>query len=316
MDIRNDALKTILKRKMDAEAKADAMMSEVLKDEDIKILFVASKQLVIDIAKLEVNGKSAKHLRDEYNKNRDIISKLLIKKGFKKEDLKPKYSCPICKDTGVVNGCDCKCLKAEMSKELIKLSGVDASAFAKFDDDYSVFDNPDQMKIIYDKMKKFVLDIAKTSIDTIIFVGDTGVGKTHLMECMTSCALANGVFVKYTTAFNFNQDMLRYHCSKLEEKSEIIDPYLHCDILFIDDLGSENKIKNVTNEYLYLVLNERMLNHKKTIFSTNLNFEQIQDVYGERIFSRLMHKKQSLKLKLEGSDLRIKNNKKTKKGSK
>ena len=91
-----------------------------------------------------------------------------------------------------------------------------------------------------------------------------------------------------------------------------MEPYLSSEILFIDDLGSENKIKNVTNEYLYLVLNERMLHHKKTVISTNLNLEQIQDVYGERIFSRLMHKKQSLKIKVSGKDLRIKSTKKNK----
>ena len=314
MEIRNSALKTILKRKMQAEEIADQKLNEVLKDEDIKILFVASKKLVVDIAKREVDGQDAKDLRDEYNTNRKIISELLKKKGFNKEDLKPHYHCNLCKDTGIVDGKDCKCLKAEMSKELIKLSGVDMSTFAKFNDDYSCFDNPDEMKCIYDKMKKFILDIDKTSIDTILFVGDTGVGKTYLMECMTTFALEQGILTKYTTAFNFNHDMLRYHCSKLEDKEEIIEPYLSAEILFIDDLGSENKIKNVTNEYLYLVLNERMLNHKKTIISTNLNFEQIQDVYGERIFSRLMHKKQSLKLKINGRDLRIKSAKNTKKG--
>lgn len=313
MEIRDNALKTILKRKMFAEARADEKLNEVLKDEDIKILFVASKQLIVDIAKLEVDGKDASHLKKEYNNNRDIISKLLVEKGFSKEDLKPHYTCNICKDSGRINGKDCRCLKTEMSKELIKLSGVDTMSFARFSNDFSVFDNPDQMKIVYDKMKKFIKDISKTQIDTILFVGDTGVGKTHLMECMTTSALDNGLLVKYTTAFNFNHDMLRYHCSKLEEKENIIDPYLNCEILFIDDLGSENKIKNVTNEYLYLIINERMLNHKKTVISTNLNFEQIQDAYGERIFSRLMHKKQSLKLKIEGKDLRIKDTKKPKK---
>lgn len=313
MGIRDNALKRILKRKMNAELIADQNLSEVLQDEDIRILFVASKQLIIDIAKLEVNKKDATALRDEYNQNRDIIAKLLIEKGYSKQALKPHYTCELCKDTGRLNGADCKCLKAEMSKELIKLSGIDTSMFAKFSDDYSIFENPEQMKMLYDKMKKFIIDIHKTNIDTVLFVGDTGVGKTHLMECMTNFALENGILTKYTTAFNFNQDMLRYHCSKLEDKETIIEPYLNSEILFMDDLGSENKIKNVTNEYLYLILNERMLNHKKTVISTNLDFEQIQDVYGERIFSRLMHKKQSLKLKIEGKDLRLKDMKKNKK---
>jgi DNA replication protein DnaC len=85
-----------------------------------------------------------------------------------------------------------------------------------------------------------------------------------------------------------------------------MNEYLKCDILFIDDLGTENKINNVTDEYFYSVINERMQNHRKTIITTNLDLGQIQDVYGERIFSRLMHKKQSLKINFVGSDLRIK----------
>ena len=112
--------------------------------------------------------------------------------------------------------------------------------------------------------------------------------------------------IKYTTSFNFNQDMLKYHCARLEEKEEILSPYLSSEILFIDDLGTENKINKVTNEYLYLVINDRMMNHKKTVITTNLDFGQIQDSYGERIFSRFAHKKQSLKIVFPGKDLRVK----------
>ena len=126
------------------------------------------------------------------------------------------------------------------------------------------------------------------------------------MECMATYAIEKGIKIKYITAFNFNQDMLKYHCARLEDKDEIMEDYLHSDILFIDDLGTENKINNVTKEYLYSVLNDRMTSHKSTVITTNLDFAQIQDVYGERIFSRLMHKKQSLKINFTGSDLRLK----------
>lgn len=306
MGIRDIALKNILKRKVLAEKIADENISKALSNEDIKVLFVDCKRLIVDIAKLEIDGKDASALRDRYNKNRDLIAGLLKENNIKKSSLRPKYTCAKCKDTGVVNGKDCSCLKKEMSNILISLSGVDIKNFATFNDDYSIFDEPEKAKCIYDKMKKFIIDLDKTAIDTILLAGNTGVGKTHLLECMTTLAISKGHLVKYSTAFNFNHDMLRYHCSKLEDKSELIEPYLSSDVLFLDDLGSENKIKNVTDEYLYLILNERMLNHKKTVITTNLNFDQIQDVYGERIFSRLMHKKQGLRIKMDGSDLRIK----------
>lgn len=306
MSVRSTAEKNILKRKLEAEEVADRNLNQVLKDENIKVLFVKCKQLVVKIAKLECDGISAIEERNEYNESRLLLAQMLKSMGVDKSDLKPKYSCTICKDTGYVKGKECACLKKEMSMELIKRSGIDVTLMAKFDDDYSLFDEPDKIKVIYEKMKKYIDQFPDVAYDTVLILGNTGVGKTHLLECMATRSIEIGREIKYTSAFNFNQDMLKYHCAKLEEKEDILNDYLHCEILFIDDLGTENKINNVTNEYLYSVLNDRMTNHKATVITTNLDFEGLQEVYGERIFSRLMHKKQSLKINFDGSDLRLK----------
>ena len=306
MNVRSTAERVILKKKIQAEELADANLNRVLQDDNVRVLFVRCKQLVVQIARLEVDGKSAKAERDEYNKNRELIAEMLTAMGVDKSELKPKYDCVVCKDTGYIDGKECSCLKREMSLELIRLSGLDIANMAKFNNDYSMFDEPNKVKIIYDKMCKYVDKLNDHVIDTILIMGNTGVGKTHLIECMATHAIDLGYKVKYVSAFNFNQDMLKYHCARLEDKEDLIGDYLKCDILFIDDLGTENRINNVTNEYLYSVLNDRMQNHMSTVITTNLDFGQIQDVYGERIFSRLMHKKQSLKINFAGSDLRLK----------
>jgi DNA replication protein DnaC len=306
MSVRLDAEKNILKRKLHAEEVADRNLNTILKDENVKLLFLKCKKLVVDIAKIEVSGKRATKEREEYNSARELMAEVLKSMGIDKSDLRPKYTCPLCKDMGYVGGKTCECLKKEISLELIKQSGIDFDTMAQFNDDYSLFDNPGKSKIIYEKMKKFVEEIDNTAIDNVLIMGNTGVGKTHLMECMATYAVLNSRLIKYSTAFNFNQDMLKFHCAKVEEKSGIMDNYINCEILFLDDLGTENKINNVTNEYLYSIINERMQNHKKTVITTNLDFSQIQDVYGERIFSRLVHKKHSLKINFIGSDLRVK----------
>ena len=306
MSVRLIAEKNILKKKLQAEENADRKLNQVLQDENVRLLFMKCKRLVVDIAKIEVEGKIATAEREEYNETRDLLAEVLKSMGVDKSELRPQYSCSICKDVGYVQGKMCECLKREISLERIRQSGIDEAAMAKFDDDYSVFDNPNKVKIIYDKMKKYIDEMGTTPIDTILILGNTGVGKTHLMECMATYAIQCGKDIRYSTAFNFNQDMLKFHCARLEEKGDIMDNYLKCEILFIDDLGTENKINNVTNEYLYSIINERMQNHKKTVITSNLDFAQIQDVYGERIFSRLMHKKHSLKINFEGSDLRLK----------
>lgn len=307
MSVRLTAERNILKRKLLAEESAEKRVNDVLKDENIRILFVKAKQLVVEIAKLDVEGKSSKEKREEYNKARELIAELLKEKNVNKADLRPSYSCSLCKDTGYLPGrVECECLKKEISLEFARQNGFDMDNMPKFNDDYSIFDNPKKVKLVYDKMNKFVEEADSTHVDTVLLYGDTGVGKTYLMQCMMSRAIELCKTVKFVTAFNFNQDMLKYHCASLEEKSMIMDDYIDADILFIDDLGTENKIENVTSEYLYSVINDRLCKHKKTVISTNQDFAQIQDVYGERIFSRLMHKKNGVRINFEGCDLRLK----------
>jgi len=311
INARLKAEKVILKRKLDAEARADRNLDNALVDDNIRVLFVKCKKLVVEIAKLEVDGKDASAQRKEYNDTRELLAQVLKEMGIDKSELKPQYACTKCKDTGYIGGVECECLKREISLMLIEESGINIKSMPTFEScNFEIFDDAEKMKTVYSKMKKYIDELDNTQIDNILITGNTGVGKTHLIDCMATYALSKGKQIKYTTAFNFNQDMLKFHCARLEEKSIIIDEYRNCEILFLDDLGTETKINNVTDEYLYSIINERQYNHKKTIITTNLNLKQIQDVYGERIFSRLMHKKQSLKINLEGDDLRIKNTKK------
>ena len=134
--------------------------------------------------------------------------------------------------------------------------------------------------------------------------GAVGVGKTYLMECVVNELVENGTFVLYQTAFAMNQNLLKIHCGSMEEKEGLND-YLNCDLLCIDDLGTENIIKNVTIEYLYSIINERMINNKKTIITTNLNISQLNDRYGERICSRMVDSSKCLKLDIQGVDIRL-----------
>ena len=112
--------------------------------------------------------------------------------------------------------------------------------------------------------------------------------------------------VLFTTAFNLNNSLLNYHVTFDSKRQDIIAPYLDTEVLIIDDLGTEPILKNVTKEYLYLIINERMLNHLPTILTTNLEMQDILVNYGERIFSRLVNKKTSIALNLDGEDLRLK----------
>ena len=107
MNVRSTAERVILKKKIQAEELADANLNRVLQDDNVRVLFVRCKQLVVQIARLEVDGKSAKAERDEYNKNRELIAEMLTAMGVDKSELKPKYDCVVCKDTGYIDGKEC-----------------------------------------------------------------------------------------------------------------------------------------------------------------------------------------------------------------
>ena len=146
----------------------------------------------------------------------------------------------------------------------------------------------------------------KNDKTNILICGHTGTGKTFLTECIADRLMQKNRLVLFTTAFNLNNAMFNYHISLDANRDEIIKPYMDSEVLIIDDLGTEPLKKNVTQEYLYLILNERMLSHKSTIITTNLMPKDIMETYGERLASRLFNKKTSIMINLEGDDLRLK----------
>ena len=136
--------------------------------------------------------------------------------------------------------------------------------------------------------------------------GATGIGKTYLLECMTNELISNNKYAIMTTAFNLNQNFLKYHTTFNESKIEYLEPYLDCDVLLIDDLGTEPLLNNVTLDYLYLVINQRNIENKAIVISTNLDIEELMQRYGERITSRLINKQTSISFKIKDNDLRLK----------
>ena len=153
--------------------------------------------------------------------------------------------------------------------------------------------------------KEYISKLKTTDKKLFLLNGQVGVGKTYIIKATTHEAIKQGYFALYTTAFDLNKAFLNYHCAKLDEKDKILDKYLSCDLLLIDDLGTENKLNNVTTEYLYLIINQRLESGKNTIITTNLNINELKDSYDERIMSRISNKQTCVQTMLQGNDLRI-----------
>ncbi len=260
------------------------------------------RTVTLKIARLEFENKSTDvetELLAVLQKERELLLKNL---GYVPQDLEPKYTCKKCNDTGVCGDKFCTCY----NKLVEYFSREDC---CKNIDPTHTFKNSTATEkntiLAYNTMKKWC-DKFPNKILNITLYGNTGTGKTYLTECIANSLISQGVVVHFTSAFNFNNLALKYHTCFEENKNMYLDTLLDSDVLVIDDLGTEPINKNVTLEYLYLVINERQLAGKPTIITTNLTPDGVINRYGERIFSRINNKLISLNIKLDGQDMRLK----------
>lgn len=296
-----EALNVVKNRHKNANNTAYSFLQKALENNEFKNIYYEIKNAEIQNAKAEVYGyKKPFNLKELENKKNIILNNLKINKN----NLLPNYFCKKCNDTGYINNKMCCCLKQEINKALIKQSGINHKLQTFDNCGTKIFDNPQKMQEIYNILKKWCS--TENKYLNVVLSGKTGVGKTNLLECMASELINNECIVYFTSAFNLNQNLLKFHTTFDNTRLNYIATLLDCDVLFIDDLGTEPILKNVTVEGLYNIIAERMENNKKTVISTNLNLNQIEDTYGERIFSRLLNQEKSLCINMENSDLRLK----------
>lgn len=288
------ALNQITLRRHAAENEAINHKIEALKDKEFYALYQNYTAKMIEEAK---TGQFSSVLTGLKYEMENRLKQLGI------GSIEAIYHCHLCHDTGYMDGKQCECLKRELNEILVHESGF--GRLEKFEDaDYSVFEHPEYMQQIYAKMQKWCASDFSKNI--IYLSGGTGTGKTFLLKCIASELIRYGKVITLVTAFKMNQDFLKSHTSKdQEEKQQLLERYISSEVLFIDDLGTEINTKGITNNYLYLVLNERKMKNLPTIITSNLDLSELRDYYDERISSRIADTT-SIRLQLENADLRLK----------
>ncbi|HOV70134.1 MAG TPA: ATP-binding protein [Clostridia bacterium] len=135
----------------------------------------------------------------------------------------------------------------------------------------------------------------------ILLLGKTGVGKTYLAMCIVRAVMDKGYAVLSTNAFGLFERLAQ----RLSGQDIDLNHIRQADLLFIDDLGMEPVLNNFTIEYLFEILNARLLNRKNTIITSNLTAKELQERYTDRITSRLFDQANSLVIYMPGKDLRL-----------
>lgn len=288
---------------------AYANLSFARKNADFVKVDLAEREVIFQIGKLRAANKRSKELEQKLKDLKAQKEQILKKLNLKPTDLEPSYSCKKCNDLGYVGPEFCDCLKKKLNALLMQECGIEKDKLADFKDfDEKIITNQTQKTELLKIKKKFegiASSFPSSSPKFIVLSGKTGVGKTFVTECLAKNLLEKNYLVSVVTAFGMNNLFLSYHTTFDDNKSTYLDALIDPDVLVIDDLGTEPLLKNVTKEYLLLILSERSRQNKLTAITTNLEPDQILERYNERIFSRLFNKREAFLAKIDGSDLRL-----------
>ncbi len=270
-------------------------------------------------ARRVLNGdpEARQQLREELADMREQKETLLRACGYPVDYMEMRYFCPDCRDTGYRDGRRCHCFERARIRILYAQSNIQdvlkRENFGTFS--YRYYD--DQMKIPGLGMTEleYMKLVAKRCMDfakgfphqgqNILFTGSTGVGKTFLTNCIARELIDRYVSVIYLSSQDLFEVFSRYKFSR-EAEEDVEESYRHileCEMLIIDDLGTEVNNAFVSSQLFYCV-NERINRKLGTIISTNLSMDMLRDAYSDRVTSRIMSNYTTIPL--YGGDIRMK----------
>ena len=243
-------------------------------------------------------------------------AELLTENGYAIDWLDEIFSCPVCHDTGYTGTEVCDCLRRrynlEMTKELSGLLKNGDESFDHFDlSFYPDVPDPDSgcipreaMEAVFAGCKKFADRFPDVS-SNLLLRGDTGLGKTYLSACIARVVAEKGYSVCYDSASvaleAFEKQKFSRNLEEAEDASVRVKRMLSCDLMILDDLGTE-MVTPMSVSALYTLINTRLNENRRTIISTNCSDEDLSRRYTPQICSRIQG--EFLELPFYGTDIR------------
>ena len=294
----------------------------------VRVLDIQIRETMSDLVNFALGSGRADQLEDIRLRNlelQELRRAEIVRAGFSAGYADDGYMCPECRDTGYIRTEICECLMAiyrvEQRRSLSNLFKLGGETFDSFDLAY--YDDkpaPDtgvsprrSMEIIYETCVEYARKFGRKSMN-LFFNGAPGLGKTFLSACIARVVAENGhsvvydtassVFAKFEDARFLRTDEPAAAASKEEARAEV-KRYLECELLILDDLGTEMTTTFIVSA-LYELINTRLLTNRKTIVSSNLTVIELRQRYSEQTMSRLEGEYQVLTFR--GDDIRRKRN--------
>lgn len=250
------------------------------------------------LAKAAVLGKDMEAARKALADADAALSDTTQRAGYSRDAFQPKYACPLCHDTGMRDGNPCSCV-AEIARRLRReeinaASPLGLCQFSTFDvNRYSADVEPElgiSARAYMEKLLHYCENYAQkfsSKSTNLLFMGHTGLGKTHLALAIADAVLGGGHDVLYTSAAALAARLGREHFD-FDSSDEWLNACQEADLLILDDLGTEY-ITPLTISVLYELINTRMLTERPTIYTTNITDQSVFVArYTEKVASRML----------------------------
>ena len=241
---------------------------------------------------------------------------LLAASGRSPQALEPKFTCPLCQDTGVAQGKTCQCVRREMQRlrreEIEAMSSLSVTHFDTMKlDYYPNTRDPQTGRSVRQYMAELLADLqdyaAAFDLDSenLMFTGNAGLGKTHAALAVAGAALDKGYDVIYISSPDFfsRVETLHFGSDPAGEKDALLETVTGADLLILDDLGTEFNSSFVIST-LYSLLNDRLGRRRPTILTTNItDGALLEKLYTEKVASRISA---FVPYRFLGDDIRLK----------